>query len=428
MSSNSGNRPPRRAIIRAAPFLGAALASLGRTSTAHAAPRGPAALRLNPNADPRKPIDAALQRVLKAGEGRHVVLSAGRFVVETRIDIPPHTNLELEGGVTLTSRLASGESSFVLGDGARLYSFGAAQVVAGSKCKIKSLIANQAKDGSQEYAYVDGLYVMSESNAQIADALISFTAVFVNSGIRNCVIASNNTAPHAIKISGGAKTGFGPVYIDNVWVTGSTGHNIVIEEMSPPRGSASLWLTNITSEHQASGSHGLYLKGSGGLYNVHVRNFHYENNKIATALTAAIWVDGVPGFYLDGADILSAPTKNKAGVVITKNFLNSRTRIVGVQNINGIDPIVEDRQYGKALGANNVALYETADPAANAVQCYVHPVQMLGGISTLTAAGTITDATFAANKTVADGTLAVDTVNERLYVRVNGKWKWTKLH
>jgi len=143
-------------------------------------------------------------------------------------------------------------------------------------------------------------------------------------------------------------------------------------------------------------------------------------------MSAGIYVDGVPGFSLDGGDFLSAPIANKTGIVITKNPLNYRFQIRNVQNINAIDPIIDDQQNGKTFGARSIGFYEAADPgrsSGNVDQAFVHLVQMSGGIATLTKAGPLSDADFPPGAAIPDGTLAVDTLNSSLLVRVGGHWK-----
>ena len=370
---------------------------------------------------------AALVAALAAAKGGTLLVPAGRFRFEKTLSIPEHTHVQLLPDATLECRVRGAAHGIEIGNGSRLSGIArSGRIIAHETCQIASLITNSDHDGNQEYAYLDGLTVSANGGARISTSLIDLVSVFVNSGLRDCVITGSNAAPTGIRIAGGDKTGFGPVYVDDVWVTSCTGHNIIITEHAPQRGSASCWLTNITSEHQGSGHHGLFIQGHGGIYNVNVRNFHYENGGNVAEMSAAIVVDGCPGFSLDGADLLSDPIKNKRGIVITSNVLNYRTRIRGVQNINDLDPILEDGLYGNRFGARNIGFYETGDggrTSGHVDQMFVHLVQMPGGVATKVKAGSISDGDFPAGAPIPDGTLAVDTTGSRLFVRIGGRWK-----
>jgi hypothetical protein len=351
-------------------------------------------------------------------------------VFERPLEIPAYTELELDPGAALECAVAGAPRGILLGNGATLRSTGggaeSARVIARASCQVESLISNASHDGSQEFAYVEGVFVTAETGATVSISLVHFVSLFVNSGIRDCVLASNRVARSGLRIEGGAKTGFGPVYVENVWVNHSREHNIVITEHDPHRGSATCWLTNVTSEHQGGGFHGLYLRGYGGLFNVVVRNYHYEHGQPVAAPTAAIYVDGVPGFTADNVDILSAPIENKQGIVVTNNFRNVRTHVRGIQNINGVSPILDDQLLGVKLGNRHVNFYDSSDPAYSE-QVFANLVKMPGGVALKTKAGAITDADFGARNAVPDGTLAVDTENARLYVRVGGTWRFVSL-
>jgi hypothetical protein len=425
----------RRAFLQHLPAGGAALAlgagCAGTASARPVAPNGRSGLRVdvtelgavgNGLADDA----AAITSALRAGRGNTVTISAGKFAFGSTLTVPPHTMLELLPGAILECRVKHGGHGITLDNGSRLRGAdagaGATQIVADAVCEIESLITNAQHDGSQEFAHIEGISVSARSGARISSALIELVSVFANSRVLDCVIVGNRTAPMGLSIRGGTRVGFGPISVENVWVTTCKGHNIVITEDDPSHGSATCWLRNITSENQGSGHHGLYLKGHGGLFNVSVVNFHYEHGVAVDAETAAIVVDGVPGFSLDGADLLCAPLANKKGIVIARSELNLRTRIRGVQNVNGVSPVLEDDQYGVRFGHRSVGVYESGD-TAGVEQMFRHLVQMPGGVTTLIKAGAVTDADFATGQATPDGTLAVDSADNRLYVRVAGTWR-----
>lgn len=363
----------------------------------------------------------AFAKALSAGTGRRVVVPAGTWRFDRTIVIPDRTHLELSTGAMLVCRVADGGPAIRVHNGAKLVSAGGgsevAQIIGDASCHVSSIITNADHRGAQEFAYLEGLFVTAHSGARIDTALVDLVSVFANSAVRDCVLAGNATAPIGLRIAGSDRTGFGPLAVDNVWVTRSREHNIVITDAPTAGGSATCWLTNITSENQGSGGAGLVVRGTGGLFNVNVRNFHYEHGLPVSTATPGIRVDGVPGFTLDGADILAAEHAHKTGIEITPNPRNTGIRVHGVRNLNGLDPILEDAANRVRIGARDIGLYEAGGTAE---QTFVNLVHMAGGVATLTKSGPITDADFSG---APDGTLAVDTRASRFYVRVAGAWK-----
>jgi len=431
MSDRDDERPGRRRFLTTAPLATAMLTgcatSAARPRTQQSTPVWIDVRDFGAAGDGSTDDHRALAKALAGHPGRKIIVPPGRYRFQDTLEIPDRTHLELLPGATLECGVVHGGNAITIGNSSKLVgTAGTGALIAHETCRISSLVTNAKHDGTQEYGFIEGLSIVARAGAKISTALVDLVALFVNSGIRDCSIAGAYAAPTGLRISGGEKTGFGPVYVDNVWVSACARHNIVITEQKPYRGAASCWLTNVTSEHQGSGSHGLYMKGYGGLYNVSVRNFHYEHGQDVNASTAAIFVDGVPGFSLDGADLLAVPLNHKKGIVITENQANYMCRIRGVQNINGLDPVLEDRLHGQTLHARNVGFYETANPGASTGhvdQVFTHLVRMPGGVATMTKSGPISDADFPPGTPIADGTLAVDTASSKLFVRVGGRWK-----
>jgi len=369
-----------------------------------------------------------LHATLRAGAGGRIVIPAGTHAFERTLAVPPDTHVELLPGAILECRVTDGGPGITIANGSKLSANSsgsmASRVLAATGCRIDSLITNAAHDATQEFGYIEGLCILVQERASIATALVNFVSLFVNSGIRDCVIVGGYTAPVGIRIAGGKKSGFGPVYIENTWVNTCTKHNIIITEENPSTGSAVCWLTNVTSENQGDGYDALHIKGYGGLYDIQVRGFHYEHGSAVKRATTAIFVDGCPGFVADGVDVIGLPPANKKGVVISKSGLNYRVQVRNVHNVNAIAPILEDQLTGVTLGGRHVGFYETANPGRSVGetdQMFVHLVRMPGGVATMTRVGAPSDADFPTAPP--DGTLAVDTAKSRLYVRVNGSWK-----
>jgi len=372
---------------------------------------------------------ASLQAALTANAGRGLIIPPGTYRFDSTLAIPAHTHVELWPGTTLECRVTGGGDGITLADGAKLYSVGggsaAAVVRAHSSCNIDSLIANADKLGGQEFFFVAGLFITAQTGATIAKALVNMVSLFVNSGLRDLVVECNYTAPNGIRIAGGTVTGFGPVYVEDCWVTTGKEHNILITENNPSTGSGSAWLTNVTSENQASGYNGLHIKGYGGLYDIRVRNYHYENGVTAAATTSGVYLDGCPGFQLDGMDFLSSGA-NKRGIYISSSGRNFRTSIRNVQNVNNQNPVLVDDLNVVTFTNRMIGFYETADSGTStgsSDQMFTHLVQMPGGLSTKTVAGAVSDSSWPATYVIPNGTIAVDTTNSKIYVRIGGVWK-----
>lgn len=78
---------------------------------------------------------------------------------------------------------------------------------------------------------------------------------------------------------------------------------------------------------------------------------------------------------------------------------------------------------GLRTGANPNAPLTGRKNGASSDTLEIHPggrVKALDGVVTLTKAGVVSDSDF--DETPDDGTLAVDTTNNELYVRIGGAW------
>lgn len=328
---------------------------------------------------------SALTAGLAEAAGKVLVIPEGTYRFDSRLAIPANTKVCLSAGATLQCRVADGGPGITLGNAARLYGEGVgadtAQIHAHATSNISSLITNLSHDGTQEYAFVEGLFLQANSGAVVATAMVNFVSLFLNSAIRHCVIACNDVAPTGLRIAGGTTVGCGPVVAEDIWVTRGTSHNIIVTEDPSTPGDCKVWLTDISSEHQASGFHALFLEGFGSLAHVKVRNFHHENGKTASAPTAAIYATFVPGLVLDGIEVEASPTANKKGIVLDNCH---RAQVWNVHNQNVVDPILEDAQHGVTIAGTHIGFYESANPAAGSPeQRFVHPVRFDAGLTAL---------------------------------------------
>ena len=363
-----------------------------------------------------------LQEALTDNAGRALSLRRGTYRFDTGLAIPANTVLRVAPGAILQCRVTGGGPGITLANAAKLYSDGhgadTGQVHAYATCNVSSLITNVNHAGGQEFAFIEGLYVLAHSGAVIGTALVDMVALFVNSAVRHCVIACNDTAPTGLRIAGGTTGGGnGPVVAEDVWVNHATGHNIVVTENNPPSGFNSVWMADITSENPGDNHHGLFIQGFGNM-NVKLRNYHYENGGTVSTMSAAVYADFAPGLEIDGVEVLSDPIANKKGVVLDDCY---RAKVWNVVNPNLVNPILEDVQHGVSHGAVNVSFYESANAGAGSpVQQFRHRVTFTDGVTVKTKAGAIADGDF--DSTPPDGTIAVDTANSELYVRVGGAW------
>lgn len=364
----------------------------------------------------------ALTAALTAGAGRTVLIPPGTYRFDSTLAIPPSTVVCLAPGATLQCRVTGGTAGITLADKARIYSEGggadAAQVIAHSSSNLSSLITNLSHDGTQEYAFIEGLTISAQGGAVIATALVDLVSLFVTSSIRHCTILCSGVAKTGLRIAGGTVAGCGPVVAEDIWVTHGTEHNIVIAENNPQTGHCSVWLNEITCEHQADGFYGIYMLGFGGIRNVKIRNYHYESGITAASTTGAIYAEFVVGLLVDGAEILSAPISNKVGITLVNCYL---AQIRNVVNINNVNPILTDSQHSVTIPATHVGFYEASNTGGNSVQQFRHRVNFTDGLTTKVKAGAIADGDFSG--TPPDGTVGIDTTNSRIYVRIGGTWK-----
>lgn len=365
---------------------------------------------------------AALAATLTAAAGKTVIVPPGTYRFDTTLAIPASTVVVLAAGATLQCRVTGGVAGITLADHSRLYaeSSGAnpAQVIAHSSCNVSALITNLLQDGTQEYAFIEGLTISAQGGAVIGVALVNLVSLFVNSAIRHCTILCNSVAKTGLRIAGGSSVGCGPVVAEDIWITHGTEHNLVVAENNPQTGHCSVWLNEITCEHQADGFYGIYMVGFGGLRNVKIRNYHYESNISATTTTGAIYAEFIVGLLVDGAEILSAPISNKVGITLVNCYL---AQVENVVNVNNVNPVLTDSQHSVTIPATHVDFYRASNTGGNSTQQFRHRVNFTDGLTTKVKAGAIADGDFSG--TPPDGTVGIDTTNSRVYVRVGGVWK-----
>lgn len=228
-----------------------------------------------------------------------------------------------------------------------------------SGASIARIVTNADKTGAQQYAVFEGFNVVVNNGATVSQAAVDFVSVFAQSRIKDVSVNCNDICGPAIRVASLGVFGLGPIVLENLWALNSTANGIDIIDVAAS-GASAVWMRNITTEHQASGFHGLRLLGVNGLLSTHLIGFHYENSKAFGAAGAAIYVDGV-SLIGDDLQVWSAPTGNKKGVWIANNARNLRIQLRGITNGNSVNPILQDDLNGITYAAINLPYYATPD-------------------------------------------------------------------
>lgn len=281
-------------------------------------------------------ISAAASSLVGGAFGGNVYLPRGVYIIDTKI--------RLSNGVGLRGDAAGGT-----------------WLVAAPGYSDTALIDNLNQDGTQEYAFIENLLIDGrKSTSTCSVAVVNLVSLFIHSYVKNCVILGGSSVGLRLAAAG-TPGGAGPMLVQNVWVDGCTGHNVLAEEVAGNSGAVcGFYFDNLTSEHQGSGSSALYLKGLGKASGWQVTNFHTEMGNTATTRTG-ITIDGVSHVLINGVQILCDNTTVSSGIKITANSQNVDIQIRSVYNPNLCNPVIQDLQNSVTYGAVNVPRYVTAD-------------------------------------------------------------------
>lgn len=275
---------------------------------------------------------AAAQTAQLSGQvyGAYVEFPKGIFVCNTPISIPNGVGLRGAGPTATIIR-------------------------AGATFNASALIQNAIQDGTQEFAFLEGLQVQGNKGggAICSVAVVNFVSLFINSYIRDVVILNGSNYGLRIAASGNPG-GMGPVMLHNVWVDGCTNHNFIGEEDGTNVGAcAGLVAYNLTSEHQGSNASAIYLKGLGHCAQWNFYNTHMEMGNAATGRTG-ITIDGVAHVRFHGTQLLCDPATLSEGIKITNAVQNVGIEFNGVYNPNLANPLVRDLKNSTTVGAINI--------------------------------------------------------------------------
>jgi len=277
---------------------------------------------------------AAATPTINGVYGGIVYFPKGTYLVSSTISIPNGVCLKGEGPPTTIIKAAN--------------AFNAA-----------SLVKNTNQNGTQEFAFVEGLQLEGNKGggAICSTAVLDFGSLFINSYIRDVVIADASNV--GLRIA--ATAAMGPILVENVWVVRSNGHNILVEEAAGNVGAcAGICFVNVTTEHQATGKAALYLKGLGSATGWNFFNIHIEMQNTGAG-TTGITIDGVSRVLLNGVQLQAAAPGSIVGISILNVAQNVGLIINNVTNINLINPVINDAKNGIRLAGVNIPIYYTPD-------------------------------------------------------------------
>lgn len=292
---------------------------------------------VNPDASAIQAAINAAAVTVNGGFGSFVVLPKGTYLCESQLILP--------NGVGL---LGAGPASTVLR--------------AKSTLSATSLVTNQTHNGTQEFAFLQGLLIDGNQagGASLSTAVVDLVSLFVNSYVRDVIIENGSNVGLHIA-AGGTPGGMGPIHVQNTWVINCLGHNVLIEELAGNAGAAmGIRCDTLVSEHQASGKSAIYLKGLGSAAQWNFTNTHVEMGQAGATGQTGITLDGVPDVILSGVQLLTGAAVT-AGITITTAAANVRISIDRVSNINLINPVINDLKNSITVGAVNVPWYATPE-------------------------------------------------------------------
>lgn len=283
-------------------------------------------------------IQAALNdagRTIAGVYGGFVYLPKGIYVLGTGLTIP--------NGVGL---MGSGPASSMLR--------------AASNFNGTTLVRNQNQDGTQEYAFIEKLFIDGnwQNGAVITNAVVDLVSLFVNSYVRDCIVVNGSNI--GIHIGTGAAAG--PLLVENVWVAVNQGHNFVIDEAPGFSGGQSgVFCIGLTSENQGAGKAAVVVSGSTASGGHLFLNTHIENGRVPTTGSTGILIDGAQFVIFDNTQIFTSSPAAVTGVLITNNARNVGLQFRNLYNPNLIAPLLYDQKNGASFGTGNIYQYLTPE-------------------------------------------------------------------
>jgi hypothetical protein len=183
-----------------------------------------------------------------------------------------------------------------------------------------TVVRNKVTDGTQEYAWVDGIQVYADDRAA---SCIVFDKLFVNSGIRN-VVAQHATGSGIVYKSSGSLGG--PLYIEDTWSLHHGGDCFLIDDLME-----NVWLRGITAEYPGNGFAGLRIKGA-NTSGVILDGIHLENYDTLTTCLGIV-VDGSQSVDLRGIESIGYGAGAWSDIVKIQNTVSGSPLGISVKKL-----------------------------------------------------------------------------------------------
>lgn len=315
--------------------------------------------------------DAVLRSALAAcpAQGGTVWVTQGTLKTLSQVVIPPNVTVLMDSGTTWQIAHTDGLNAIVLSASSILVGRGEgsaqSQIEVLGTANIASVVANLNFGSTlQEWAQCRGFHIVADGGATVTGYGIDFRQLFITSFIKHVTINCNNgTIPVGIRVSGGTSQGFGPVYLDDIWVLSPSTDGIYITEANPTLSACVVWMDRINVEHyaQSGAGHGIHIQGFGGINHVAINEYQTESNPtISSGSSAGVYVDGATNVEIDGYALFASPITNKKGVWISNNAHNGRISVKNLANPNQVNPVVQDDLSGFVGDNHTIDRYENA--------------------------------------------------------------------
>lgn len=441
-------RPQRRAFLAGAVSGLAGVAVASTAEAAAAAEGGPSDWHDvkaygavgNGTTDDTAAVQAAITAAATAGGGT-VYFPSGKYWVVPTPTKPaltvPGDNVRLVGAGAKTSWLVKG------GDGILLRMSGEGPHPAGEThlryCSVDNLGFNgNSKTGALlELYYADNLYFrdifMSSNNDLCIDGVEFWDSRFYNLVIESSTgTPDSKTQPNIWLRNTSAASGWGwsPDNVNQIHFTGcrletfGTGGLWVTQGPNNTNNPNGIYLTDFKFETSRMQG-GPHLKIDASCKHVHATNIYCYAGGFASGYSTAqnIITWAAMASSLEDVLIANGPTATVNAGVILYAPTGSIARLRNVVGLYGTKP-QGPHIYFEANSPGDVSV-EDCYGNIGAQYGGTIPTKYSPNTPLRQVAGTVTDASFA--RPPADGTMAVDAQNKRLYVRVGGAWMWSPL-
>lgn len=388
-------------------------------------------------------VQAAITAAASAGGGT-VYLPGGKYLVKPSGDTPALTvtgnNVRLVGANSKAAMLVKGADGLLL----RMSGAGADKTGATHRryCSVDNLGFNgNGKTGKLlELYYADNCYfrdVFMTSNQDICvDAVEFWDSRFYNLVIESSTGPAGSTAHPNIWLrnTSTATAGAWGHSTDNINQIHFTGCRL------EAFGTGALWITQgPAATNNPNGVHltdckfetsqlqgGPHLKADASCKHVHASNIYAYAGGFATGYSTPqnIISWAATASSLENVLIANGATATVNSGVLVYAGTGATAVLRDVVGLYGTKPTGTHLYY--EASSTGDFLVENCYGSTGGQASGTIPTRNQPGPPLRLVAGPVTDASF--TRTPLDGTMAVDTASERLYVRVGGAWMWTQLN